>query len=161
MTWYYDKPRVTAADRRAKAAASRARHTASGKALEPVTIVGRDIAKSFWGRAWCEHLAADRFDWSRLERGRTYARSGSVIDLKITAGCVTARVVGSKEYKVEVNIEPLAPDRWAAIRADCAGQIDSVVDLLMGRLSDGVMGVVTRPGAGLLPPAAAAGFFAP
>ena len=42
---------------------------------------------------------------NRLPRGRTYIRNGSVIDLKISPGEVTALVRGSSIYTVRAQIE--------------------------------------------------------
>ena len=53
--------------------------------------------------------------------------------------------------KVTLRIDVLSDERWRAIRRDCGGHIDSLVELLQGKLSRGVMDVVTRPGEGLFP----------
>ena len=54
-----------------------------GNKLEPVVISGRAIAKSWWGKAWCDNLEHYADFASRLERGKRYVRTGTVIDLKI------------------------------------------------------------------------------
>jgi uncharacterized Zn finger protein len=64
---------------------------------------------------------------------------------------VKALVSGSEIYKVEVQIQPLAEVRWRRICADCAGEIDSLVELLQGRFSKGVMERVTVRETGLFP----------
>jgi len=45
----------------------------------------------------------------------------------------------------------LAKPRWTDIKGQCAGQIDSLVELLRGSISKGVMEIVTRKGEGLFP----------
>ena len=50
---------------------------------EPVSIQGRAIAKTFWGKAWCDNLTAYQDYSNRLPRGATYVRNGSVVDLII------------------------------------------------------------------------------
>ena len=50
---------------------------------EPVSIEGRAIAKTFWGKAWCDNLTAYQDYSNRLPRGATYVRNGSVVDLII------------------------------------------------------------------------------
>lgn len=57
-----------------------------GNKLEPVVISGRAIAKSWWGKAWCDNLEHYADFASRLERGKRYVRTGTVIDLKIQKG---------------------------------------------------------------------------
>jgi uncharacterized Zn finger protein len=74
-----------------------------------------------------------------------------VVDLQISHGRVLARVAGSALYQIEVKIKPLAAARWKSLQAECAGKIDSLIELLQGRLSSSVMAVVTRPEQGLFP----------
>ena len=87
----------------------------------------------------------------RLPRGRTYVRNGSVIDLQIEPGKIRALVSGSSIYKVEVKVTPVSKAAWKSICTDCAGGIDSLVELLQGRLSKGVMERICRQNAGLFP----------
>ena len=70
-------------------------------------------------------------------------RNGSVIDLQIGPRRATALVQGSELYEVTVTIAPLSKARWAKVLSACAGKIDSLVELLQGKLSRGVMEVVT------------------
>src|SRR4029450_11067600 len=112
---------------------------------------GRPIAKSFWGQSWCSNLERYSDYENRLARGRTYVRSGLVVDLQIKKGEIAAMVAGSSLYKVKIAITPLIAVRWNAICRDCAGTVDSLVELLQGRLSKGVMDRVCRTGDGLFP----------
>jgi uncharacterized Zn finger protein len=154
MSWYsYDewRPYVSVAERRRKAAKKIAKMTKAGRKISPVEITGRKITATFWGDAWCRNLEAYSDYANRLPRGRTYVRNGSVIDLQIEAGRVSALVSGSDIYRVEIEIKPLAKPRWTDIKRRCAGQIDSLVELLKGSISKGVMEIVTRKGEGLFP----------
>ena len=145
------RPYVTVAIRRRRAAQTVAKLQRSGRAISPVAIEGRKIARTFWGASWCRNLEAYSDYANRLPRGRTYVRNGSVIDLQIEHGRVRALVSGSSLYEVEIEIKTLARKRWAAIMSLCAGKIDSMVELLQGAISRGVMEVVTRKGEGLFP----------
>ena len=116
-----------------------------------MTIEGRTIAKSFWGKSWCSNLERYSDFANRLPRGRTYVRNGSVVDLQIAKGEVLAFVSGSELYKIKIDIAPVAARRWKAICRDCAGTINSLVELLQGRLAKGVMDRVCREGDGLFP----------
>jgi len=122
-----------------------------GQSVAPVTIDGRKIAKSFWGQSWCSNLERYSDYEYRLPRGRSYVRNGFVVDLQIAKGEITARVSGSDLYNVKVSIAPVTAARWKAICRDCAGTIDSLVELLQGRLAKGVMDRVCREGDGLFP----------
>src|SRR6185436_11100405 len=88
---------------------------------------------------------------NRLPRGRTYVRNGSVIDLQIAPGEIKALVSGSAIYNVKVKVAPVAKARWESICTDCAGAIDSLIELLQGRFSKGVMERVCRQKTGLFP----------
>ena len=93
---FYDewKPYVSVAARRLQAARAVARLAKKGRQTSPVIIEGRKIAKTFWGKAWCDNLERYSDFESRLPRGRTYVRNGSVVDLQIAPGTVRAMVSG-------------------------------------------------------------------
>ncbi len=145
------KPYVPVAVRRRKAQQVAAKTAKTGAALVPVSASRGAIAKTFWGRAWCDNLERYSDYSNRLPRGRTYVRNGSVIDLKIGAGEVHAQVVGSNLYQVVVTVAAVPDAQWRAISAECAASIDSLVELLQGRLSKAVMERICRPGTGLFP----------
>lgn len=153
MGWYsYDwRPYVSVAERRRKAAKKIANMKKEGRDITPVEIAGRKIATTFWGEAWCKNLEAYSDYANRLPRGRTYVRNGSVINLQIEAGRVRALVSGSDMYEVDIGFKPLTKKRWTDIKGRCAGQIGSLVELLGGSISKGVMEIVTRKGEGLFP----------
>ena len=154
MSWYshnHWRPYVSVAKRRRQAARKIAELKKSGRNVAPVEISGRKIALTFWGNAWCKNLEAYSDYANRLPRGRTYVRNGSVIDLQIETGRVRALVSGSDIYEVDITFKPLMKKRWTDIKAQCAGQIGSLVELLQGSISKGVMEIVTRKGQGLFP----------
>ena len=150
---YYDdwKPYVSVASRRQSAAKAAAKAAKSGLELEPVANFRGAIAKTFWGKSWCQNLERYSDFSNRLPRGRSYVRNGSVIDLKIGAGEVKAQVMGSSLYRVIVRVQPVPPQHWQKLCNDCAGSIDSLVEMLQGRLSDAVMDHICKPGTGLFP----------
>ncbi len=83
--------------------------------------------------------------------GARICRNGSVLDLVITAGRVTAFVAGSELYQVSITLAPLAKTRWRGVIARCTGRIGSLVGLLRGELSDDVLSVLTDARDGLFP----------
>src|SRR5216683_1390208 len=145
------RPYVTVAERRRKAALEMEKRKKKGHAVSPVIIEGRAIVKTFWGKAWCENLERYSDYASRLPRGRTYVRNGSVVDLQIAPGEVKALVSGSEIYEVVVKVAPVPKAHWRSICQDCAGAIDSLVELLQGRFSQGVMERICRQRTGLFP----------
>lgn len=151
MSWYGFKPYVSVAQRQAKAARHVAKLAKAGQSCCPIKIDGRKICTTFWGSAWCDHLESYSDFSNRLPRGRSYLRNGSVVDLQIAPGKVTAIVSGSDLYNIEVKIKPLASGRWSAMKTDCAGQIASLIELLQGRFSKGVMEIITHRDRGMFP----------
>ena len=122
-----------------------------GRDIQPVEIEGRTIARSFWGKRWCEHLESFSDYANRLPRGRTYVRHGAVCHLEIHPGRIDAIVSGSELYEVAIGIETLKTALWKSIKIRCSGQIGSMLELLQGKLSQQVMGVVTDRNHGLFP----------
>jgi uncharacterized Zn finger protein len=145
------KPYIPAAARRQAAERTAAKMVRKGHALSPVTATRGAIAKSFWGKAWCQNLERYSDYSNRLPRGRTYLRNGSVIDLTIGPGEVTAQVMGSDLYRITVSIREVTAAHWQGIARDCARSIDTLVELLQGQLSTSVMERITRAGTGLFP----------
>jgi uncharacterized Zn finger protein len=145
------RPYVTVAERRRKAAREMEKRKKKGHAVSPVIIEGRAIVKTFWGKSWCENLERYSDYANRLPRGRTYVRNGSVVDLQITPGAIHAWVSGSELYEISLTVAPVAKPRWKSICDDCAGAIDSLVELLQGRFSKGVMERICRQNHGLFP----------
>lgn len=151
MGWYGWKPYVPVAVRRARSLKKMEKLRKKGLCIQPVEIQGRKIAKSFWGEAWCDHLEKFSDFENRLPRGRTYVRNGSVCHLEIAEGAIGAMVSGSELYNVEIEIKKLPAKKWREVKARCAGQIGSLLELLQGRLSESVMAVVTDRDTGLFP----------
>src|SRR3989449_3319908 len=133
------RPYVTVAERRRKAVREMEKLKKKGHPVSPVVIEGRAIASTFWGKSWCDNLERYSDYANRLPRGRTYVRNGSVVDLQVAPGEVKALVSGSSLYRVAVKVSPVPKTRWSAICRDCAGAIASLVELLKGRFSNGVM----------------------
>src|SRR5664279_1153825 len=104
MSYYGWAPYVSVAERRKKAEKAAAKAMKSGEQLTPITSYRGAIAKTFWGKAWCDNLERYSDYANRLPRGRTYVRNGSVIDLQIAPGAVHALVSGSEIYKVAVKV---------------------------------------------------------
>jgi uncharacterized Zn finger protein len=151
MSFWGYRPYAPVAQRRWNALKEIEKLKKKGRVVSPVVIEGRKIAKSFWGKAWCDNLECYSDYENRLPRGRTYVNNGSVIDLQIERGKVEALVSGSEIYEVKVDIAVAASARWKAICADCAGSVGSIVELLQGKLSKNVMERVCREADGLFP----------
>lgn len=153
MNWGYKwAPYVSAAQKKSQALRAAAELAKKQKRNpDPVVLKGRQIASTFWGKAWCDNLSSYQDYSNRLSRGATYIRNGSVVDLVIKPKKIEALVAGSEPYTVSIEIKGLDPKQWKAIRTECSESIDSLLDLLSGKLSDGVMKRLTDQKSGLFP----------
>jgi hypothetical protein len=112
-----------------------------------VTVEGRTIATTFWGKAWCENLEhttvisrivyredalTSAMDPSFISKDRTW--SGDVMGLRF-GGLLTSRS----------RVAPVPKAHWTSLRTDCAGNVDSLVELLQGRFSKAVMSRICEP----------------
>jgi len=148
--YYYDDefPQyISIEERRRKAEREAARLESSS----PVIIKGSQIATTFWGKSWCRNLERYSDYANRLPRGRTYLRSGCVVDLQISPQMVDSLVSGTRLYTVNVKVSAISKPRWKAVCHDCAGAIDSLVALLEGRFSKVTMERLCQQKTGLFP----------
>jgi uncharacterized Zn finger protein len=149
MSWI---SKETAADLKAAVQRKIENRRKKGEIIEPfIAPKGNKLATSFWGQAWCRHLEQYCGYEIRLPKGRTYLRQGNVYNLTTHGGTVTAEVAGSDLYEVTIILSPLDSDTWQNIKAQCTGQVGSLLDLLGGRLGESVMRIVTDPDTGLFP----------
>ena len=149
--YYGFAPYVRVAERRRIAAKEMAKLAKQGKIITPIEIAGRTIARTFWGKAWCDHLESYSDYANRLPRGRTYVRNGSVVHLEIRRGEIEAIVSGSSIYQISITVTPVAAAKWQALCQQCAGGIASLVELLQAKLSDSVMTHISHRDNGLFP----------
>ena len=151
--WGGFAPYVSVAERAAKAAKIAKRLAKNGAVLEPVTLAGRTIAKTFWGKSWCANIESYRDYAYRLERGRSYVRSGMVLDLKITAGKISALVAGStsRPYMITIRIDAMNKARWQELKKRSTGRISSLLALAQGKLPEDMLKDFCEPATGLFP----------
>jgi transcriptional regulator with XRE-family HTH domain len=145
------KPQPTVWERQQKAAKTIARMRKKGANLSPVQLEGRMIAKTFWGKAWCDNIESYRDFAYRLERGRSYVRSGAVIDLRISEGAVGALVIGSgrSPYEVVIRIDKMKKSDWDALVKRSSGKIASLMALAQGKLPKEMLEDFCNPETGL------------
>jgi len=162
MGWYSRRsygwggfaPYVTTAELEARASQVAARIAKKDKReLHPVKLAGRAISKTFWGKAWCDNIESYRDYAYRLERGRRYVRSGSVIDLTIEKGRVRALVCGSgrNPYNVTINIRTMPQVKWNGLVKRMTGKISSLVALASGKLPKELLEDFCNAETGLFP----------
>lgn len=133
---YWDYPQyVSVAQKQAKAEKKLKQLQKKMPDIRPVRLSGTALAQTWWAKSWNNNLERYADYGNRIGRGRSYLRHGAVLDLKISAGKVSALVMGSaaNPYKVEVEIKPLSRAQWQAIKGQCEGNLKSLQDLLAGK----------------------------
>jgi uncharacterized Zn finger protein len=97
------------------------------------------FGKSWWASRWI--AALERLvDSARLQRGRSYARSGQVLNLDIAPGKVSSRVQGSRAtpYKVKIEVAPLDDRAWEAVADAMGTQAIFAAKLLAGEMPQNI-----------------------
>lgn len=153
MSFYGYGEYVTVEERKNKARKAVEKLKKKNKDITPIVIEGRNIAKTWWGKAWNKNLESYSDYSNRIERGRSYVRNGSVLDLRIDKGIVRALVLGSraKPYEVDVKIQKINDDLWKKIIKSCEGKIESLQELIGGKFPKALSELFTAKGSGLFP----------
>ncbi len=146
--YYYPKYEVTA-----KKVASTIKKLQKTKNIHPITIEGRLIAKKWWGRAWCRNLEYYADYSNRIGRGKSYLKSGAVVDLNIKKGAVCATVIGSAAapYDVQIDIATLDDKTIKSLVKKCSKHIRSLEDLIAGKFPESLKDSLTNRSLGLFP----------
>ncbi|MDR3354667.1 MAG: SWIM zinc finger family protein [Synergistaceae bacterium] len=121
--------------------------------ISPITIEGRKIVTTWWGKAWTENLESYADYANRIGRGRSYVRNGMVLDLKISPGVIGAQVSGSRRnpYVVRIDIDKLPESRWNSIVEQIGRRISNAAELVEGKFPEDLKEIFLRQGSGLFP----------
>ena len=150
MSFWSYPPYRSVAQKRADARKTIAKLSKQG-GCSPVVIEGKKISDSFWGKAWCKHIEGWQDYENRLPRGRSYVRFGAVVDLRLAAGEITAKVQGTSLYKIRITVTRLPSTRWKAFKQLSLGKVGSLLSLMQGKLPDELLQELTNPEPGLFP----------
>jgi uncharacterized Zn finger protein len=98
-----------------------------------------EIGETWWSRRFIELLESFGVG-SRLQRGRTYARSGQVIELDVEHGVVLAKVQGSRHtpYRVRIRFKALTENQWRRAEKAMAAQALPLAKLLAGEMPNDI-----------------------
>ena len=111
-----------------------------------------DIGQEWWGKQWVqalEHLGLD----GRLQRGKRYARNGSVKRLEISHGTIYAEVQGSypRPYKTSIHLKQLTDDEWQQALDALSQQAIYAAKLLAGEMPGDIEALFQGIGLSLFP----------
>ncbi len=110
------------------------------------------FGQSWWAKRWINILDDFNID-ERLARGRTYARRGQVVSVRVENGMVTGRVQGSerKPYEVGIKVKVLPARAWKMAVPELFARPDIAASLLAGRMPEDVEEIFAKVGYSLLP----------
>jgi uncharacterized Zn finger protein len=110
------------------------------------------IGEQWWSRRFITVLDSYGMS-SRLQRGRSYARRGQVLEFSLAPGEVTARVQGSRPspYQVSIAVRPLTAAQWKSVESRLAAQALFRARLLAGEMPAEIESVFESCGTPLFP----------
>ncbi|HEX2868163.1 MAG TPA: SNF2-related protein [Ignavibacteriales bacterium] len=110
--------------------------------------------KTWWGEAWINALERIDYDANRLPRGRTYANTGRVKDIKISGkGNVEALVQGSrpKLYKITIKISKFSASEKTSIKKIIEDNPSIASELSLGNLPSKLLEILEANHISIMP----------
>lgn len=111
-----------------------------------------DIGETWWSKRWVGIL--ESFDMgARLSRGRSYARRGQVVSIKVKKGVVYAKVQGTRDrpYSVKIKLPVLSDAAWEEVTNVMASQALFAAKLLSGEMPLNIEEAFDEAGVSLFP----------
>jgi uncharacterized Zn finger protein len=107
---------------------------------------------SWWAQRWVRVLESFHIG-ARLDRGKSYARSGQVLSIDIEKGKVEAKVQGSRPapYKVTIQVKVLSAAEWKKVIHALSQQALFVAKLLGGEMPQDIEQVFQKAHLSLFP----------
>src|SRR5215216_7801731 len=93
------------------------------------------FGESWWAKRWIAVL--ESFDiGARLNRGRSYARKGQVMNVEVGEGTVKAKVQGSssRPYRITIRIKALSAADWKKLAHALSTEALFAAKLLAGEM---------------------------
>jgi uncharacterized Zn finger protein len=128
-----------------------------GTVLKPIPEGGLKVGhvgSTWWGKRWL--AALERFSAEfghRLERGRDYAQTGRVHDLRLEGPTVVAAVTGSRpeDYEVRMSLDRIDDAVWERVIEAMASRAAFIAALLAGEMPGEIDQAFAQAGATLFP----------
>ncbi len=149
--WYKEYESV--GDRISKAKKKLKKLQKKDPSINPITIEGKHIANTWWGKAWINNLKYYADYDNRLSRGRSYVKNGLVIHLAIKKSEIEAMVIGtsSTPYKIKININKLNENKWKKITELSHKQLHSLSELIDGIFPQELSDIFSNKSEGIFP----------
>jgi uncharacterized Zn finger protein/superfamily II DNA or RNA helicase len=112
------------------------------------------FAETWWGESWIRALEEIDVDTNRLPRGRTYARNGSVLEIKRTrTGTIQARVQGRRPapYRIRIALTEWSEEQNAAVLDLIQNSPALSSQLLIGQMPESLEAELEKLGARIFP----------
>ncbi len=110
------------------------------------------FGQNWWAKRWIAVLESFHLG-ARLQRGRSYARSGQVLSIVVDKGVVSARVQGSrpKPYEVKIQVKQLPKRDWRKLAETVSRQGIFGAKLLAGEMPEQIESGFQSAGLSLFP----------
>ncbi|GAY11603.1 SWIM zinc finger family protein [Pseudonocardia sp. N23] len=110
------------------------------------------VARTWWSARFLEVLE-QVMAGGRMARGRSYARAGQTLELRLDPGSITARVQGSREqpYRVRIGITTYGKPEWTRVEEALAADAWYAAALLAGSMPPEIEGLFASLGLALFP----------
>ncbi|TAL37135.1 MAG: hypothetical protein EPN93_06845 [Spirochaetes bacterium] len=111
------------------------------------------FAATWWGKQWIEALERIDINTNRLGRGRSYARDGNVVSIKLEAGQIIARVKGRTRspYSIRITLKRFSRPVMTKIIRLVADNPLIASQLSLGKLPEELLDTLERDGIHVLP----------
>lgn len=108
--------------------------------------------QEWWVERWLDLLNSYRFK-KRLERGRSYAREGNVLNMEFTDSRAKAVVQGSdaEPYRVSLSLDSFSNEDWDFVITKMSEKAIFSAQLLAGEMPETIEAVFTASGLSLFP----------
>ena len=130
----------------------RRRTIAVSGGIKAQTVKGKSFGEKWWSKRWLEFIENSDIG-ERVNRGRSYARRGQVMDIEIGSGLVTAKVQGSdpRPYRVKIECETLSDDQWQKVARVFGKNTGALARLVAGSLPENTEALFKDAGVALFP----------
>jgi uncharacterized Zn finger protein len=110
------------------------------------------IGETWWSKRFLEVLHSFNIG-ARLDRGRSYARRGQVLNIDIEAGIVSAKVQGSRStpYKIKIKLKALSKKEWEEVEKALVERAIFLASLLAGDMPKDIEEAFTEVKLSLFP----------